>query len=93
MDNIEELYQFSLIVEEKLDKKFDYKNSGRGHGGRSSGQSYSGHNDDQKNKDEAGSSSHNQRENDFNHFHDQKIDIREEAVEDKDLEEEAFVGF
>ena len=35
--NIEEVYQFSLKVEEKLNKKYDNKNSGRGRGGRSRG--------------------------------------------------------
>ena len=52
MNSIEEAYQFSLRVEEKLSKKFDNKNSGRGHGGRSSRQSSEGPNDDMKNKDE-----------------------------------------
>ena len=33
MNNIEEAYQFSLKVEEKLNKKFDNKNSCRGHVG------------------------------------------------------------
>ena len=70
MTSIEEVYHFSLRVEEKMRKKFDNKNSGRGSGGRSSGGSYSGHNDDQKNKDEVGSSSQNQRGNNFNHFDD-----------------------
>ena len=40
--SIEEAYQFSLKVEEKLNKKYDNKNSGRGHGGRSGGQSHGG---------------------------------------------------
>ena len=35
--SIEEAYQFALKVEEKLNKKYDNKNSGRGHGGRSRG--------------------------------------------------------
>ena len=59
MNNIEEAYQLSLRVEEKLSKKFDNKNSRRGHSGRSGKWSYGGHNDDQKKKDEAISSSHN----------------------------------
>ena len=37
--SIDEAYQFSLRVEEKLSKKFDNKNSGRGCGRRSGGQS------------------------------------------------------
>ena len=37
MNSIEEAYQFSLRVEEKINKKFDNKNSGRGRGGRSGG--------------------------------------------------------
>ena len=37
MNNIEEAYQFSLKVEEKLSKEFDNKNSRRGHGGRFGG--------------------------------------------------------
>ena len=37
MNSIEEAYQFSLRVEEKLRKKFDNKNSGRGRGGRFGG--------------------------------------------------------
>ena len=37
MNSIEETYQFSLRVEEKLSKRFDNKNSGRVHGGRSHG--------------------------------------------------------
>ena len=57
--SIEEAYQFALKVEEKLNKKYDNKNSGRGCSGKSGGQSYGGWNDDQKNKDEAGSSSQN----------------------------------
>ena len=57
MRNIEEAYQFSLRVEEKLSKKFDNKNSERGRSGRYGGQSYGGHNDDQRNKNEAASSS------------------------------------
>ena len=59
MNFIEKEYKFSLRVEEKLSKKFDNKNSGRGRGGRSSAQSYGGHNDDQKKKDEARSSTQN----------------------------------
>ena len=59
MNNIEEAYQFSLRVEEKPNKKFDNKNNGRGHGKRSGEWSYGGHNDDQKNKDEARSSNQN----------------------------------
>ena len=59
MNSIEEAYQFSLRFEEKLSKKFDNKNSGRGRGGIYGGQSYGGRNDDQKNKDEARSSSQN----------------------------------
>ena len=59
MNSIEKAYQFYLRVEEKLSKKFDNKNSGRGCGGRSSRRSYGGYNDDQKKKDEARSSSHN----------------------------------
>ena len=55
--SIEEAYRFSLKVEEKLNKKYDNKKNGRGHGGRSGIKSYGGQNDDQKNKDEAGSSS------------------------------------
>lgn len=35
MNSIEEANQFSLRFEEKMTKKFDNKNSGRGHGGRS----------------------------------------------------------
>ena len=57
MTSIEEAYQFALRVEEKLSKKFDNKNSGRGCGGRSGGWSYVGQNDYQKNKDEVDSSS------------------------------------
>ena len=57
--SIEEAYQFALKVEEKLNKKYDNKNSGRGHGGRSGRWSYGGQDDDQKNKDEAVSSSQN----------------------------------
>lgn len=72
MSNIEEAYQFFQRVEEKLSKKFDNKNSGRGRGGRFGGRSYGGYNDDQKNKDEAISSNQNQKGNNFNHFHDQK---------------------
>ena len=53
MNSIEEAYQFFLRFEEKLSKKFDNKNSGRGRGGRSGGWSYGGCNDDKKNKDEA----------------------------------------
>ncbi len=34
MNNIEEVYQFFLKVDEKLSKKFDNKNSGRGKSGR-----------------------------------------------------------
>ena len=37
MTSIKETYQFALRVEEKQSKKFDNKNSGRGHGGRSGG--------------------------------------------------------
>ena len=59
MNSIEESYLFSLRVEDKLSKKFDNKNSGRGCGGSSDGRSYGGQNVDQKNKDEAGSSSQN----------------------------------
>ena len=55
--SIEEAYQFALKVEEKLNKKYDHKNSGRGRGGRSGGRFHGGRNDDQKNKDEARSSS------------------------------------
>ena len=69
--SIEEAYQFALKVEEKLNKKYDHKNSGRGRGGRSGGRSHGGRNDEQKNKDEAGSSSQNQRGNNSNRFHDQ----------------------
>ena len=72
MSSIEEAYQFSLKVEEKVSKKFDNKNSGRGRGGRTSIWSYGGHNDDQKNKDEAISSNQNQRGNNSNCFLDQK---------------------
>ena len=70
MNNIKEAYQFSLRVEEKLNKKYDYKNSGRVHGGRSSRRSYRGQNYDQKNKDDAISSSQNQRGDNSNNFHD-----------------------
>ena len=59
MNNIEEVYQFSLRVEEKLSKKFDNKNSGRGHNGRFGKKSYIGHNYNHKKKDEARSSSQN----------------------------------
>ena len=62
--SIKEAYQFSLKVEEKLNKKYDNKNSGRG-------RSHGGRNDDKKSKDEAGSSSQNHRGNNSNHFHDQ----------------------
>ena len=54
--SIKEAYQFALKVEEKLNKKYDKKNSQRVCDGRSSGRSYGDRNDDQKNKDEAGSS-------------------------------------
>lgn len=37
MNKIEEAYQFSLRVEEKLSNKFDNKNSRRGHDGRYGG--------------------------------------------------------
>ena len=57
--SIEEAYQFSLKVEEKLNKKYDNKKSGRGRDGRSGGWSYGGQNDNQKKKDEARSSSQN----------------------------------
>ena len=87
--SIDEAYQFALKVEEKLNKKYDNKNSGRGCGGRSSGWSYGGRNDDQKNKDKARSSSQNQRGNNSNHFHDKIIEIKEEEEEGKELEEEA----
>ena len=46
MNSIKEAYQFFLRVEEKLRKKFDNKNSGRGHGGRFGRQSYGGCKDD-----------------------------------------------
>ena len=48
--SIKEAYQFSLKIEEKLNKKYDNKNNGRGCGGRSRGWSYGGQNDDQKRK-------------------------------------------
>ena len=48
MTTIEKAYHFSLKVEENLNKKYDNKNSGRGHSGRSGGWSYGGQNDDQR---------------------------------------------
>ena len=33
MNSIEEAYQFALKVEEKLNKKFESRQNGRGHGG------------------------------------------------------------
>ena len=68
--SIVEAYQFVLKVEEKLNKIYDNKNSGRGCSGRSGGQSHGGRNDDQNNKDDARSSSQNQRGNNSNQFHD-----------------------
>ena len=76
------------MVKKKLSKNFDNKNSGRGHDGRASGWCYIGHNDDQKKKDEARSSSHNQTGN-ISIFN--IIEIREEEEEDKELEEEVFM--
>ena len=70
MNSIEEAYQFSLKVEEKLNKKFESRQNGRGRGGRSGGRSYGGRNEDPKKKDEA-SSSQNQRGNNSNRFQDQ----------------------
>ena len=63
MNSIEEAYQFSLKFKEKLSKKFDNKNSRRGHSGRSEGKYYGGHKDDQNNKDEAKISNQNLRGN------------------------------
>ena len=60
MNNIEEVYQFNLRFEEKLSRKFDNKNSGRGCNRRYGRRSYESYNDDQKNKDEARSSNLNQ---------------------------------
>ena len=40
--SIEEAYRFSLKVEEKLNKKYDNRNSRRGHGGRFGGRSHGG---------------------------------------------------
>ena len=40
--SIEEAYQFSLKVKEKMNKKYDNKKSGRGHDGRSRRWSYGG---------------------------------------------------
>ena len=51
MRNIEEAYQFSLRVEENLNKNFEIKQSGR-----SNRLSYGGRNEDQEKKDEASSS-------------------------------------
>ena len=70
MNSIEEAYQFALKVEEKLNKKFESRQNGRGRGGRSGGRSYGGRNEDPKKKDEA-SSSQNQRGNNSNRFQDQ----------------------
>ena len=70
MTSIKEAYHCSLRVEEKLIKKFDKNNGGSGHGGRSGRWSYGGQNYDQKNKNEARSSSQNQRGNNLNCSHD-----------------------
>ena len=46
MNNIEEEYQFSLRVEEKINNILMKTNCRRGHGGRSDGWSYSDQNVD-----------------------------------------------
>ena len=46
MTSIGKAHKFSLRVEEKFNKKFDNKNSGRGRDRRSDGWSYGGQNDD-----------------------------------------------
>ena len=89
--SIEEAYQFSVKVDENLNKKYDNKNSGRGHGGRSNGWSYGGQNDDKKNKDEARSSSQNEMGNTQIISMIRIIEIREEEEEGKELEEDASV--
>jgi hypothetical protein len=48
MSTIEDAYQFTLKVEEKLNKRFELKKRGGGHGGKTSGWSYGVHSEDQK---------------------------------------------
>lgn len=57
---IEDAYQFSLKIEENLNRRFESNQRGRGHGGRTGGRSYGGRNEDQKKNEEFGSNQ-NQR--------------------------------
>lgn len=47
MSTIEGEYQFSLKVEEKLNRRFEGKQRGGGHGGNTNGWSYGSQNEDQ----------------------------------------------
>ena len=42
MTSVEKAYQFTLQVEEKLNKRFEGRKRGRGQGGRGSGRSFGG---------------------------------------------------
>lgn len=88
MSTIEDAYQFALKVEEKLNRRFERKQSGRGRGGKTSGWSYGGRNEDQKKNDDS-SSSHKGGEIIPIVLVIKIMEIKEE--EDEDREEEAFV--
>ena len=72
MMSVEEAYQFSLRVEEKLNKRFEGRKRGNSQGGRGSGRSFGSQNETQKKNEDVGTS-RNQRNKGFNCSHDQNF--------------------
>ena len=72
MTSVEEAYQFALRVEEKLKKRFEGRQRGCGQGGRGGSRSTRGQNETKK-KNEDVATSRYQRNEGFNHSHDQNF--------------------
>ena len=72
MTNIEEAYQFSLRVEEKLNKKFEGRQRGHGQGERGSSRSSGSRYETQKKNEDVGTRRY-QRNEGFNHSRDQNF--------------------
>ena len=72
MTSIEEAYQFSLRVEEKLNKKYEGRQRGCSQGERGGNRSTGGQNETQKKNEDVGTSRY-QRNEDFNHSRDQNF--------------------
>ena len=72
MTSIEEAYQFALQVEEKLNKNYEGRQIGHSQGGRGGSRSTGGRNETQKKNEDVGTSRY-QRNEGFNHSHDQNF--------------------